>query len=106
MSTRSGSLLLLTDAGENTWKKLWFVLRRPHLYIYQHSNELDEVGIISLTGVKVEHSTHMETLLGKPHIFTLFTSSNSHVFAAPNDKELQTWIAKLDPTRLPPAMTA
>ena len=32
--------------------------------MYQHSNELEEVGIISLTGVKVEHSTHMEILLG------------------------------------------
>ncbi|KIM22677.1 hypothetical protein M408DRAFT_28517 [Serendipita vermifera MAFF 305830] len=101
MSTKAGYLLLLTDAGENTWQKLWFVLRRPHLYIYSHSNELEEVGVISLTGVKIESSVDMVALLGKPHLFTLFTSSNSHVFSAPNEKELHAWISKLDPTRIP-----
>jgi len=39
-------------------------LRRPYLYIYAHSNELEEVGIISLTGVKVEHNPDMEMLFG------------------------------------------
>jgi len=34
------------------------------LYIYAHSNELEEVGIISLTGVKVEHNPDMEMLFG------------------------------------------
>lgn len=36
----------------------------------------------------------------KPFSFYLFTSSNSHALAAPNAKELQSWVAKLDPTRL------
>jgi hypothetical protein len=31
--------------------------------MYSHPNELEEVGIISLTGVKVEHSVDMEKLL-------------------------------------------
>ncbi|KIM21582.1 hypothetical protein M408DRAFT_304252, partial [Serendipita vermifera MAFF 305830] len=97
ISTKAGYLLLLTNAGENTWQKLWFVLRWPHLYIYSQSNELEEVGVISLTGVKVESSVDMVALLGKPHLFTLFTSSNSHVFSAPNEKELHAWISKLDP---------
>jgi kinesin family protein 1 len=90
--------------------------------MYQHQNELEEEGVISLTGVKVEASPEMATLLAvsahvrvhilclthsnnpfyqKLHTFTLFTSSNSHVFAAPNDKEMHAWINSLDPTRLP-----
>ena len=32
--------------------------------MYAHSNELEEVGIISLTGVKVEHNPNLETLFG------------------------------------------
>lgn len=32
--------------------------------MYAHSNELEEVGIISLTGVKVEHNPNMEMLFG------------------------------------------
>ncbi|KAJ6543932.1 kinesin-like protein [Mycena capillaripes] len=100
-STKKGHLMILTDASQNVWEKRWFVLRRPYLHIYSHSNELEEVGVVSLEGVNVESDPHKEMLLGKPFSFTLFTSSNSHALAAPNLKELQSWSTKLDPTRLP-----
>ncbi|KAJ7666502.1 kinesin-like protein [Mycena rosella] len=100
-STKKGHLMILTDAGQNIWEKRWFVLKRPYLHIYSHSNELEEVGIVSLDGVNVESDPHKEMLLGKPFSFTLFTSSNSHALAASNLKELQSWSTKLDPTRLP-----
>ncbi|PPQ81085.1 hypothetical protein CVT25_014548 [Psilocybe cyanescens] len=96
-STKKGHLMILTDASQDIWERKW-----PYLHIFAHSNELEETGIISLTGVNVESDPHKESLLGKPHSFTLFTSSNSHALAAPNLKELQSWITKLDPTRLPP----
>ena len=38
--------------------------RRPYLHIYAHSNELEETGIVSLTGVNVESDPHKESLLG------------------------------------------
>lgn len=47
---------------------------RPHLYIYSHTNELEEVGVISLRGVKVEQSSEMEPLLGVSHM--LYGSSS------------------------------
>ncbi|KAJ7067845.1 kinesin-like protein [Mycena amicta] len=99
--TKRGHLLILTDASQNVWEKRWFVLRRPYLYIYAHSNELEEVGVVSLDGVNVESDPQKEALLGKPFSFTLFTSSNSHALAASSIKELQSWCTKLDPTRLP-----
>ncbi|KAF4615993.1 hypothetical protein D9613_011478 [Agrocybe pediades] len=98
---KKGHLMILTDANQDIWERRWFVLKRPYLHVFAHSNELEETGIISLTGVNVEHDPHKESLLGKPHSFTLFTSSNSHALAAPNAKELQSWITKLDPTRIP-----
>lgn len=124
--------MLLTDASQNTWEKRWFVLRRsvyihpccgmtltdirPYLHIYSSSNELEEVGIASLTGVNVESNPEMETILGvrsrhmvpistllmnlqKRFCFTLFTSTNSYALSAPSQKELQAWTVKLDPTR-------
>ena len=86
--------------------------------MYAHSNEVEEIGVISLTGVNVESNPEMEALLGvglpmsfytssadshvqKKFTFTLFTSSNSYALAAPSLKELQAWTSKLDPTRLP-----
>ena len=75
---------MLTDASENVWQRRWLVLRRyvvlllkvcfdlnltygfirPHIHVYAHSNELDEVGVISISGssVKVEHSADMDAL--------------------------------------------
>jgi kinesin family protein 1 len=100
-SAKKGHLLTLVDASKNQWEKRWFVLRRPYLHVYLHSNELEEVSVISLTGVNVESDPLKAQLLGKPNSFTLFTSSNSHALAAPNVKELHSWAMKLDPTRLP-----
>ena len=94
---------------------------RPYLYVYKHSNEIEEVTVIGLDGVNLESNPKMESLLGvscgnaallffiydadipqkKPFTFTLFTSSNSHALAAPNLRELRSWTTKLDPTRLP-----
>ncbi|KDR74515.1 hypothetical protein GALMADRAFT_70915 [Galerina marginata CBS 339.88] len=101
-ATKKGHLMILSDASQDIWERKWFVLKsRPYLHVFAHSNELEETGIISLTGVNAENDPHKESLLGKPHSFTLFTSSNSHALAAPNVKELQSWISKLDPTRIP-----
>lgn len=56
-------------------------LRRPYLYIYAHSNELEEVGIISLTGAKVEHNPDMEMLFGvSMRVFSCTTVLKSSTF--------------------------
>ncbi|TFY83857.1 hypothetical protein EWM64_g137 [Hericium alpestre] len=100
--TKRGHLSILLDASQDIWERRWFVLRRPYLHVYRHSNELEEVSVISLTGVNVESNPDMETLLGKQFTFTLFTASNSHALAAPSLKELHSWTSKLDPTRTLP----
>ncbi|KAI0069239.1 kinesin-domain-containing protein [Artomyces pyxidatus] len=97
--TKKGHLMILIDATQDTWERRYFVLRRPYLHMYKHSNELEEIGVISLDAANVESNPEMETLLGKKFTFTLFTSSNSHALAAPSLKELQSWTSKLDPTR-------
>ncbi|EKM59534.1 uncharacterized protein PHACADRAFT_137422 [Phanerochaete carnosa HHB-10118-sp] len=98
--TKKGHLMVMTDANENTWEKRWFVLRRPYLHMYKHSNEVEEVAVVNLSGVNIESNPGMEALLGKRFTFTLFTSSNSYALAAPSQKELDSWTSKLDPTRL------
>ncbi|KZO94831.1 kinesin-domain-containing protein [Calocera viscosa TUFC12733] len=100
-ATKKGHLLMLIDPATDVWKRRWYVLRRPYLYVYAHSNELEEVSVIALNGVNVEYHKEVAHLFDKPFTFTLFTASNSHALAAPNAKELQSWMTKLDPTRLP-----
>ncbi|KAI6151632.1 hypothetical protein BKA82DRAFT_1001661 [Pisolithus tinctorius] len=96
--TKKGYLMILTDASQDTWQRRWFVLRRPYLHMYTNSKEVEEVGVISLHGMNIECDSNKEALLGKPFCFTLFTAANSHAFAAPSLKELQSWTSKLDPT--------
>ena len=92
------------------------ILHRPYLHLYSNSNELEDVGIISLEGAKVENDSTLEALFGvclrnnssvilpdriyqKPFVFTLFTPTNSYALADSNAKEFQSWISRLDPTR-------
>ena len=37
---------------------------RPYLHVFEHSDEVEETGIISLSGVNVENDPHKESLLG------------------------------------------
>ncbi|THH18020.1 hypothetical protein EW146_g2885 [Bondarzewia mesenterica] len=67
--TKKGHLMIMTDASQDLWERRWFVLRRPYLYIYKHSDELEEVSVISLDGVNVESNPEMEALLGKRFTF-------------------------------------
>jgi hypothetical protein len=39
-------------------------LRRPYLHVYKHSNEVEEMTVISLDGVNLESNPEMESLLG------------------------------------------
>jgi hypothetical protein len=74
--------MILVDANQNIWERRWFVLRRycrvtlsslvsgahallrPYLHVYKHSNEVEEITVISLDGVNVESNSDMESLLG------------------------------------------
>lgn len=107
--TKKGHLMILTDASQNTWEKRWFVLRRwfysilfrggyglirnsfrPYLHMYLHSNELEELGVISLDGVNVESDPQKEILLGvRGSLLRILTrvlslhSNASHLLCSP-----------------------
>ncbi|ELU38361.1 kinesin-like protein [Rhizoctonia solani AG-1 IA] len=93
---------------------------RPYLSLYARSNEVEELAVISLPpGLKVENDPNWENMTGvsgslcssraiinqsalkHKNTFTLYTSSNSYAMKAPNAKEQQSWMLKLDPTRIP-----
>ncbi|CAE6397149.1 unnamed protein product [Rhizoctonia solani] len=101
-ATKKGHLMVMTDAMEDKWERRWCVLRRPYLSLYARSNEIEELAVISLPpGLKVENDPNWENMTGHKHTFTLYTASNSYAMKAPNAKEQQSWMLKLDPTRIP-----
>ncbi|KAG9096061.1 kinesin-like protein Klp8 [Ceratobasidium sp. 370] len=101
-ATKKGHLKVMVDAASDKWERRWCVLRRPYLSLYAHSNELEELAVISLPpGIKVETNPAWEQMTGHQFAFTLYTASNSYAMKAESAKEQQAWMLKLDPTRIP-----
>ncbi|CAO1639083.1 unnamed protein product [Sympodiomycopsis kandeliae] len=95
-STKKGYLQLPSSNNTEIWHKRWFVLKRPHLYIYTNHAEVDEEMVIHLSGVRVEYDENIEMLLGKMGVFNLYTASNSYVLQAQNEVERERWIRCLN----------
>lgn len=62
-ANKRGPLAILRDPTSNQWRKHWFVLRRPYLYLYNSSAEVDEVAVINVSTVRVEQSPEIERML-------------------------------------------
>lgn len=62
--SKRGYLSLLHDPSSNEWKKLWFVVRRPYLHLYDDSKETEELMAINLSTIRVEQSPEIEQMLG------------------------------------------
>jgi kinesin family member 1 len=63
-----GTLFIATCISTNLVE-----LSRPYLHTYTHSNELEEVGVISLDGVNVDSDPQKELLLGVRNYCLFFT---------------------------------
>ncbi|GJN89903.1 hypothetical protein Rhopal_002892-T1 [Rhodotorula paludigena] len=97
-ANKRGALSLLRDPTSNQWRKHWFVLRRPYLYIYSSTAEADEAAVINVSTVRVEQSPEIEQMLERKFAFAIFTPHNSYFFAAPNLREMLDWIKAIDPS--------
>ncbi|CAO1614618.1 unnamed protein product [Parajaminaea phylloscopi] len=99
-SARKGLLHLLKDSlgasAQDRWVSHFFVLKRPHLLVYADSSERDLLFAIHLGGsVRVEHDENVASLLGEPHVIGLYTSNNSYLLAARDQKDMYQWIGAL-----------
>ncbi|TIB88541.1 kinesin-like protein [Wallemia mellicola] len=95
--SKSGYMFHLTNAHSDEWSRRFFVLRRPWLFIYTSSDELDEVGVVNLSSVKLERSREIEDLLQRRNLFTIYSQSNSYILQSANEKELVDWWRKINP---------
>ncbi|SPO31377.1 probable Kinesin-3 motor protein [Ustilago trichophora] len=98
-STRRGYLSLPPASSpslEENWTRRWFTLRRPLLYVYESSAELDELMVINVSSVRVEHDENLTRMLGKENVFGMYTSNNSYFLQAESEKEMTGWLESLD----------
>ncbi|SCZ97867.1 BZ3501_MvSof-1269-A2-R1_Chr7-2g09344 [Microbotryum saponariae] len=98
MFSKRGWVALLRDPTSNKWKKYWLVLRRPYLYLYEHSNELDETMVINVSSVRVEQSPEIGQMLERQFAFAIFTHQNSYFLSTSSMREMIDWIKIIDPS--------
>lgn len=94
-ASKRGYLSMPLEAFSDQWHRRWFVLKRPYLYVFESSNELDEIMVIHLGSVRVEHDENIVKMLDRPFVFGLYTLANSYFLQAPSQKDLDQWMSVL-----------
>ncbi|KAM0745754.1 kinesin-like protein [Meredithblackwellia eburnea MCA 4105] len=97
-AARRGHMAMLRDPTSDKWKKYWIVLRRPYLYLYESSSEIQETTVINISTVRVEQSPEIEQMLERKFSFAIFTHQNSYFFQAPDIRSMLDWIKSIDPS--------
>ncbi|KAI9014813.1 hypothetical protein BC832DRAFT_546541 [Gaertneriomyces semiglobifer] len=85
------------DLGDDTWVKRWFVVRRPHLYVYADAAEKDLLAVIGLHGVQVRYSKHLWRILQRSDVFALHTPYVSLLVQALDEADMLAWVSAMDP---------
>ncbi|KAF9584772.1 kinesin-like protein Klp8 [Lunasporangiospora selenospora] len=88
--------LYYPEKRDDVWVKRWFVIRRPYMYIYSHSSELDELGVVNLTHVRVDYQRNLEEMLNRKYVFAIYTSSNAYMLQASSRDDMCSWLHRLD----------
>ncbi|UZJ55379.1 hypothetical protein CBS101457_004699 [Exobasidium rhododendri] len=95
VASKRGYLSMPLEAFSDEWQRRWFVLKRPYLYIYDSSSELDEIMVIHLGSVRAEYDENIVQMLKRPFILSLYTASNSYFLQAPSQKDMDQWLNAL-----------
>ncbi|KAJ3410244.1 kinesin-like protein Klp8 [Chytridiales sp. JEL 0842] len=81
--------------SDDTWIKSYFVVRRPWLYIYPSSSEMEETSVYSLSNVGVYYGPDL--LPQREHVFALLSRDTTLLMQAGSEEEMNEWISALDP---------
>ncbi|KAJ3365965.1 hypothetical protein GGF32_007465 [Allomyces javanicus] len=87
---------LLHHVGSN-WAKMWVVIRRPFVFLYETNDELTEVGFVHLINAKLEYQRDAAAGSEAALVFALQTPDFSYYFKTGSEDELVTWISSVDP---------
>ncbi|CAH7689696.1 hypothetical protein PPACK8108_LOCUS24812 [Phakopsora pachyrhizi] len=96
-SIKKGKMNVLRDPTRNDWINRWFVLKRPYLYIYEKSDEVDELGVINLINVHIDSNPELEIMLNRKNVFAIYSTTNSYFLETSNLKDLKEWSLVIKP---------
>ncbi|KAI7877349.1 kinesin-domain-containing protein [Lichtheimia hyalospora FSU 10163] len=94
--SKRGYLTYQESAVHDKWIKLWFVVRRPYIYIYTDQSETDEQGVINISSVRIDYNQALEQMIERSNVFALYTSNNAYTLQASSRADMIDWISKID----------
>ncbi|KAI8981440.1 kinesin protein-domain-containing protein [Pilobolus umbonatus] len=94
--SKRGYLLYQKDASQDLWVKLWFVVRRPYIYIYPNDSEAVEEAIINVTSVRIDYNEALEQMIQRSNVFALYTNNNAYTLQTTTRQEMINWIQTID----------
>lgn len=94
--SKRGYLTYQESAVHDKWVKLWFVVRRPYIYIYTDQSETDEQGVINISSVRIDYNQALEQMIERSNVFALYTSNNAYTLQASSRADMIDWISKID----------
>ncbi|TPX66845.1 hypothetical protein SpCBS45565_g04161 [Spizellomyces sp. 'palustris'] len=97
--------MLLPENGVQTWLKRWFVIRRPYMFIYSTSAEIELLSVIGLEGVELRYSKDLWSVLQKPNVFAMHCRYHSILLQPSSEESMRAWIDAIDPLHVAVAMS-
>ncbi|KAI8373349.1 hypothetical protein BD560DRAFT_394703 [Blakeslea trispora] len=95
-ATKKGHLIYQQSALDDKWIKRWFVLKKPYIYVYASQSETEELGIINLSNVRIDHNRAIEQLIKRNHVFSLYTNNNAYMLQASSKSDMIEWIKNIE----------
>ncbi|KAG0001139.1 kinesin-like protein Klp8 [Modicella reniformis] len=84
------------ESGDGLWVKGFFVIRRPYMYIHATNDEMEVLGAVNLTKVRVSYERAREVMLERQFVFELSASNNLYLLQASSHVEMCAWLRQLD----------
>ncbi|KAI9164650.1 hypothetical protein H9P43_008509 [Blastocladiella emersonii ATCC 22665] len=100
--SRAGSAALsaasLTSSSAGEWTRVWVVIRRPYILLYETADEHTEVAVLHLVNAKVEYqSDALPEAEPAWTSFALLTPEYRYHFKTPTHADLVAWVSTIDP---------
>ncbi|KAF9438739.1 kinesin-like protein Klp8 [Entomortierella beljakovae] len=81
---------------DDIWVKRYFVIRRPYMYVYANNSELEELAVVNLSQVRVDYKQHIEDIMERPFVFSIYTTNNAYLMQAPSREDMCSWLTQFD----------
>ncbi|TPX40474.1 hypothetical protein SeLEV6574_g06601 [Synchytrium endobioticum] len=88
------------------WRRRYFVLQRPYLFMYADETMRDEVNVVPVRDVHIKWESDIAELLHRQHTFSMYSNQRNYLFQADSEEAAAEWASALDPLQFSSAVSS